>query len=112
MSGNGTPNGPTNPPSLASETIYGAFDGQTYVAEDSYVHMFPDPLPGRITRIKRADNAGTIGEGQLDAAWPDFGRGYIPHQYIPRHPVSVTPFDKTIDVTVTIPGVFVADPLH
>lgn len=112
MSGNGTPNGPSNPESLATERIPVGADLQVYVTGDSYTHLFPDPLPSRIMRFMRSKTGGTIGENQLDAANPDYGRGYIPHEYIPRRPVTVTPYDKNIDVTTTIPAIYVGDPLH
>lgn len=78
------------------------------ISEAPLINVTPPP---RITRQLGARNGGTIGENAIDSAYPDAGRQRLPHQFIPRHPMNVTPYDKNIDPTVKIPGVFVGSPL-
>lgn len=72
------------------------------------------PAPNRIDRGTTAREAGAI----LPSApagivgWPYDGNALmIPHQYIPRYPITVTPFARTIDTGVTIPSVGIGEPI-
>lgn len=82
-----------------------------HVEEISMAPLIDVTPPARITRQLGARNGDTIGEMAIDAAYPDAGRQRLPHQYIPRVPRNVTPYDKNIDVTVKVPAVFVGSPI-
>lgn len=74
------------------------------------------PIPNRIERNAPALNAGKIlagtGEPGGMAGWPYDGNALrIPHTVIPRKPITVTPFSRTIDTGVTVPSVGIASPL-
>lgn len=73
------------------------------------------PAPDRIDRETYAADAGKIGVGAGPdgiAGWPYDGNALlIPHQYIPRVPITVTPFARTIDTGVTIPAPTVGGPV-
>lgn len=74
------------------------------------------PAPDRINRDNPARNAGDIlpGIGNRDgmAGWPYDGNALmIPHQRIPRTPITVTAFARTIDNSVTIPSIGVGNPV-
>lgn len=61
------------------------------------------PAPDRIDRGTTARNAGTIGMGM--GGWPfDGNAARIPQVPIPRTPITVTPFARTIDTGVTVPS--------
>lgn len=70
------------------------------------------PPPAMIRRNTQAADSGTVwfgtgpgpsGRQQIDAG-TDPGALYIPHQRIPRTPITVTAFRRTIDSTSTIPA--------
>lgn len=80
----------------------------------SYINRTGDdldtgPAPDRINRGTTARNAGMIGNMMQ---WPYDGNAlFMPHQSIPRRPITVTPFARTIDTGVTIPSVLVGGPV-
>lgn len=90
-----------------------ARSGQDQFAADSNdTDLNGGPPPRYIRRLTRAQNAGAVffgsGTGQtarqaIDAA-TDGGALYIPHQRIPRVPITVTAFRRTVDNTSTIPA--------
>jgi hypothetical protein len=62
------------------------------------------PVPDRIDRKTAASNDGNIGDQM--GGWPYDGNAlFIPHQPIPRKPITVTPFSRTIDTGVTVPAI-------
>jgi hypothetical protein len=69
------------------------------------------PTPNRIDRGTTARNSGTISHANV-AGWPYDGNAlYIPHQAIPRKPITVSPFVRTIDTSVTIPSIGIGNPI-
>lgn len=66
------------------------------------------PAPAPIRRLTTARNAGYVkpGAGQAggNGTAGSFGSIYIPHQRIPRHPITVSPFRRTVDTQSTIPA--------
>ncbi len=96
-------------------------DGDDSSPGRSYITRTEDqlnsgPAPNRINRNEHAKNAGIIaaGLGTPDgmSGWPyDGGALYIPHQRIPRTPITVTAFQRTIDTSVTIPTVGIGTPV-
>jgi hypothetical protein len=82
-----------------------AFLGRTADSLDS------GPAPDRINRGTTARNAGVIGPTDI-AGWPYDGNALlVPHTVIPRTPITVTPFARTIDTGVTIPSIPIGGPL-
>lgn len=73
------------------------------------------PSPNRIDRGTTAREAGKIGVGAGPsgiAGWPyDANAAMIPHIVIPRTPITVSPFARTIDTGVTIPSTAIGDPV-
>lgn len=77
------------------------------------------PPPVYIRRMQRAMNAGAVQGGTgVGITGPrsfdpktDGGSLLIPHQRIPRKPVTMFPFRKTIDVASTIPARGIAAPV-
>ena len=76
------------------------------------------PAPDRINRGTTARNAGNIGASnsgynpQGINGWPYDGNALlIRHVMIPRRPITVTPFSRTIDTGVTIPAQPIGDPV-
>lgn len=73
------------------------------------------PVPNRIDRGTTARNAGKIGVGAYPAGiagWPYDGNAmFIPHLVIPRRPITVTPFQRTIDTSVTVSAPAIGGPL-
>lgn len=66
--------------------------------------------PDRINRNTTARNGGTI--GHFMGGWPyDGNAALIPHRMIPRNPITVTPFARTIDTGVTVPSLPIGGPL-
>lgn len=88
--------------------------GRSYIGHTEDV-LNLGPTPDRIDRETPAANAGKIGVGAFPggiAGWPYDGNGlYIPHQRIPRKPITVTPFSRTLDTSVTIPSVTIGQPV-
>lgn len=74
------------------------------------------PVPGYIDRETAAANAGKIGVGAGPdgiGGWPYDGNAlYLPHQRIPRKPITVTAFARTIDTSVRIPAVGIGAPVE
>lgn len=74
------------------------------------------PIPNRIERNQQARDAGKIGVGAFPGGiggWPYDGNALrIPHQIIPRVPITVTAFQRTIDTSVTVPAVAVGGPVE
>lgn len=74
------------------------------------------PAPDRIDRETTARDAGKIGVGAGPdgiAGWPYDGNFLmIPHQNIPRSPITVTPFARTIDTGVTVPSPTIGGPVE
>lgn len=74
------------------------------------------PVPDRINRGTTARNAGKVGASngpQGIDGWPYDGNALmIPHNAIPRTPITVTPFSRTIDTGVTIPSQPIGDPVQ
>jgi hypothetical protein len=70
------------------------------------------PPPSYIRRRSQALNGGVIGPGGVSGnrrlgatGYPtDGGSMYIPHQRVPRWPITVTAFRRTIDTSSTIPA--------
>jgi hypothetical protein len=84
-------------------------------ANRSYLADTADPVlnagqaPDRIDRDFPFKNDGLI--GNMVVGWPYDGNALrIPHQYVPRHPYTVTPFGRMIDTGVTIPAIYVGEP--
>lgn len=71
--------------------------------------------PDRINRGTTARNAGKIGPANMPGGiggWPYDGNALlVPHTMIPRRPITVTPFARTIDTGVTIPSQAIGDPI-
>ena len=104
----------------ASRRIVGGIEGPN-TNDRGYLGRTEDalnlgPLPNRIDRRAQALNAGYIGpNGGASfgmAGWPYDGNALrIPHQIIPRKPITVTAFQRTIDTSVTVPAVAVGGPV-
>jgi hypothetical protein len=95
-------------------------DGEGMQPGRSYLDRTGDqldmgPAPDRIDRGQRAMNAGIIsvnGAPTGMGGWPYDGNALmIPHQAIPRRPITVSPFNRTIDTGVTIPSAPIGDPV-
>lgn len=71
--------------------------------------------PDRIDRETTARDKGKIAVGAGPdgiMGWPyDANAMLIPHVAIPRRPITVTPFARTIDTGVTIPAAPIGDPV-
>lgn len=89
-------------------------DGEAQNPGRSYLGRTGDLLdmgraPDMIDRATPAANAGGI-DGHV-SGWPYDGNALlIPHQSIPRRPITVTPFVRNIDTGVTIPSISIGDP--
>lgn len=74
------------------------------------------PAPDRINRTTPASNAGKIGVGAGPdgiSGWPYDGNAlFVKHQDIPRKPITVTPFARTIDTGVTVPSPNIGGPIE
>lgn len=67
-------------------------------------------VPDRIDRGTTARNAGTIGD--MMNGWPYDGNAVlVPHTRIPRNPITVTAFARTIDTGVTVPSIAIGTPV-
>lgn len=90
-------------------------DGDGLSPGRSYLDHTEDKLntgavPDRINRGTTARNAGKIANWL--AGWPyDGNELLVPHTMIPRRPITVTPFARTIDTGVTIPSQPIGDPV-
>lgn len=87
--------------------------GRSYIAhtEDA---LNLGPVPSYIDRNAPAANAGKISaeSGGGMNGWPYDGGGlFVPHQRIPRKPITVVPFSRTIDTGVTVPSLPIGAPL-
>jgi hypothetical protein len=98
--------------SPASRRIVGGREGPN-TNDRGYIAHTEDqlnlgPLPDRINRDAQGRNAGKIGVGAFPggiAGWPYDGNALrSPHQVIPRKPITVTAFQRSIDTSVTIPA--------
>lgn len=73
------------------------------------------PIPDRINRGTRALNAGKIGTGAGPSGiggWPyDGNELLVPHTMIPRTPITVSPFVRSIDTSVSIPSIMIGGPV-
>jgi hypothetical protein len=68
------------------------------------------PPPNRIDNPMPARHAGIIGRDI--SGWPYDGSALlIPHQMIPRKPITISPFARTIDTGVTIPAIPIGGPV-
>lgn len=68
------------------------------------------PIPDRINRGSRTLNAGAIGDGM--SGWPYDGNALlVPHTMIPRTPITVSPFTRSIDTSVSIPSIMIGGPV-
>lgn len=99
--------------SPASRAIVGGREGSNGTDDRPYIAHTEDslnlgPLPNRINRDAQGRNAGKIGVGAFPGGitgWPYDGNALrIPHQIIPRKPITVTAFQRTIDTSATIPA--------
>lgn len=103
------------PPSLAIIDRDSGAPGRSYLGrtEDA---LNLGPVPAYIDRETTARNAGKIGVGAGPAGiggWPYDGNAlYLPHQRIPRKPITVTDFARTIDTGVRIPAVAIGGPVE
>lgn len=85
---------------------------QQFAGDSNERDLNGGPPPRYIRRLTRAQNAGGVwfgsgvGETSRQAidAQTDGGALYIPHQRIPRVPITVTAFRRTVDNTSTIPA--------
>jgi hypothetical protein len=88
--------------------------GRSYLAhtEDT---LNLGPVPDRIDRETPAANRGKIGVGAGPvgiAGWPYDGKSlFIPHQSIPRKPITGAVFSRTIDTSATIPSTPIGSPV-
>lgn len=89
-------------------------DGRSYLG-NTQLDLQSGVAPDRINRNTRAQNMGTIsvsGEPIGMGGWPYDGNAlYMPHQRIPRTPITVSPFSRTIDTGVTIPAIGIGNPI-
>lgn len=84
--------------------------GREYIGRTSD-DLDTGPRPDRIDRQSQALNAGNIGRQM--GGWPYDGNAlYMVHQRIPRKPITVTPFARTIDTGVTVPSVQIGGPIE
>lgn len=114
------------PPPVAPTALRGGFvntvpasthiiDGEGIAAGRAFLGRTEDDLntgtkPDRINRGTNALNAGTIGDNM--AGWPYDGNAVlVPHTTIPRTPITVTPFARTIDTGVTVPSLPIGTPV-
>lgn len=90
-------------------------DGEALSPGRSFMGRTADDLetgipPDRIDRETTARNAGKV--GNLVAGWPYDGNALlVPHTMIPRNPITVTPFARTIDTGVTVPSLPIGTPV-
>lgn len=96
------------------DTEYAPNPGRSYLGrtEDS---LNLGPVPNRIDRETPAANAGKIGVGagpEGISGWPYDGNAlFLRHQAIPRKPITVTTFQRTLDTSVTIPAIPIGTPV-
>lgn len=96
----------------ASSTIIG---GESQSPGRSFMGRTADDLetgtpPDRIDRGTTARNAGKI--GNQVSGWPYDGNAVlVPHTRIPRNPITVTAFARTIDTGVTVPSIAIGNPV-
>lgn len=68
------------------------------------------PVPSYIKRFSPTSNAGKIGR---EMHWPYDGNAInVPHQPIPRKPITGTLFVRSIDTGVTIPALPIGAPVR
>jgi hypothetical protein len=84
-------------------------DGRSYRQGAEYFNsnerdLNAGPAPTYIRRMTTARNAGYVSPSQCASVAGGTGSLYIPHQRIPRHPITVSPFRRTVDVSSTIPA--------
>lgn len=85
----------------------GVNPGRSFLGRDDVLDG--GPAPDRINRQTPASNAGFIGRNML---WPYDGNALlVAHTDIPRRPITVTPFARTIDTGVTVPAILIGDPV-
>lgn len=70
------------------------------------------PAPAPIKRLTTQRMSGFIKPNQGTGTAGSFGSLYIPHQRIPRYPITVSPFRRTVDYSSTIPARGVGAPLR
>lgn len=92
----------TRPASARVIDADGTQPGRSYLGRTAD-DLDSGPVPDRINRDTHAQNAGTI--GTFMGGWPYDGNAlFIGHQMIPRRPITVTAFSRTIDTGVTVPS--------
>lgn len=104
----------SEPPSWAIIDRDAASPGRSFLGRTAD-DLDSGPAPNRIDRATQARNAGKItGTGGPDgvAGWPYDGNAlFVPHTVIPRTPITVSPFARTIDTGVTIPSLPIGGPV-
>lgn len=95
-------------------------DGDSFSPGRGYMGRTEDALntgrpPNRIDRGTTARNRGkisVIGSPNGMDGWPYDGNAlFIPHQIIPRKPITVTPFQRTIDTGLTVSAPAIGGPI-
>lgn len=118
----------TLPPTRGAQNDYNTVPGSAAIIDAdafspgrSFMGRTEDSLntgrpPNRIDRETTARNRGKIGVGAFPggiAGWPYDGNAlFIPHQTIPRRPITVTPFQRTIDTSVTVSAPSIGSPVR
>jgi hypothetical protein len=96
------------------DSEYGTSPGRSYIAHTEDELNLGAP-PNRIDRETPALNRGKTGVGAGPVgtnSFPYDGNAvFIPHQSIPRRPITVTLFQRTIDTGVTIPSTPIGSPV-
>lgn len=62
------------------------------------------PAAAPIKRLTTQRMSGFVKPNQGQGTAGSFGSLYIPHQRIPRYPITVSPFRRTVDFSSTIPA--------
>lgn len=95
-------------------------DGDSFNPGRSFMGRTEDglntgPIPARIDRGTTARDRGKIATGagpEGVTGWPYDGNGmFIPHVVIPRRPITVTDFARTIDTSVAIVAPAIGGPV-
>lgn len=90
-------------------------DADAYAPGRAYMGRTEDTLntgrpPNRIDRGTTARDRGVIGRSVN--GWPYDGTAlFVPHLIIPRRPITVTPFQRTIDTSVTVSTAPIGGPI-